>query len=141
MKMIIREYQEKDLCEMIEIWNEIVEEGNAFPQEELLNLESARNFFAVQTYTGVAIDTQTRKILCGIGSAGEKTITASSVLKMVRYSSKCVCAICGTATERFNSEFMHVALRIHHSKQRLLIWKLRNVSGSLTMVKSRTKND
>lgn len=62
MDIVIREYQEKDLGEMIEIWNEIVEEGNAFPQEELLNLESARDFFAAQTYTGVATDAQTQKI-------------------------------------------------------------------------------
>lgn len=62
MEIVIREYQEKDLGEMIEIWNEIVEAGNAFPQEEFLNFESARYFFAVQTYTGVAIDTQTQKL-------------------------------------------------------------------------------
>ncbi|MBO5166463.1 MAG: GNAT family N-acetyltransferase [Lachnospiraceae bacterium] len=47
---------------MIEIWNEIVEEGNAFPQEETLTLESGTNFFAEQTYTGVAVDTKTEKI-------------------------------------------------------------------------------
>lgn len=62
MEIVIREYQEKDLGDMIEIWNEIVEEGNAFPQEEFLNLESAWDFFASQTYTGVAVDAQTQKI-------------------------------------------------------------------------------
>lgn len=62
MEIVIREYQEKDLGEMIEIWNEIVEEGNAFPQEELLNLESGAQFFAAQTYTGVAVDSRTQKI-------------------------------------------------------------------------------
>lgn len=34
VEIVIRKYEEKDLCAMIEIWNEIVEEGNAFPQEE-----------------------------------------------------------------------------------------------------------
>lgn len=62
MTIVIREYEEKDLNEMIEIWNEIVEEGNAFPQEESLNLESGASFFAEQTYTGVAVDVQTEKI-------------------------------------------------------------------------------
>lgn len=62
MKIVIREYKEKDLIEMIEIWNEIVEEGNAFPQEELLNLENGKKFFATQTYTGVAADSETDKI-------------------------------------------------------------------------------
>ena len=62
MKVLIRKYEEKDLIEMIQIWNEIVEEGNAFPQEEFLNLESGASFFATQTYTGVAVDTETEKI-------------------------------------------------------------------------------
>lgn len=34
MNVEIRVYEEKDLPEMIKIWNEIVEEGIAFPQEE-----------------------------------------------------------------------------------------------------------
>ena len=62
MEIVIRKYEEKDLCAMIEIWNEIVEEGNAFPQEELLTLESGANFFEEQTYTGVAVDSETEKI-------------------------------------------------------------------------------
>jgi L-amino acid N-acyltransferase YncA len=41
---------------MLDIWNEIVEEGIAFPQEELLDLESGAEFFASQTYTAVAND-------------------------------------------------------------------------------------
>ena len=61
MGIVIRKYEEKDLCTMIGIWNEIVEEGNAFPQEEFLTLESGAVFFAEQTYTGVAVDTETEK--------------------------------------------------------------------------------
>jgi len=59
---IMRKYEEKDLIEMIQIWNEIVEEGNAFPQEEFLNIESGASFFAAQTYTGVAVDVETEII-------------------------------------------------------------------------------
>ena len=62
MNVIIRKYEEKDLCAMIDIWNEIVEEGNAFPQEEVLTEESGAIFFAGQTYTGVAIDADTNVI-------------------------------------------------------------------------------
>ena len=62
MKILVRKYEEKDLTEMIQIWNEIVEEGNAFPQEELLTLESGAGFFSEQTYTGVAVDSETDKI-------------------------------------------------------------------------------
>ena len=52
--MIVREYQEKDLPEMIAIWNEVVEEGIAFPQEENLDKQTGREFFASQSYCGVA---------------------------------------------------------------------------------------
>ncbi|MBR1815958.1 MAG: GNAT family N-acetyltransferase [Lachnospiraceae bacterium] len=52
--MQIRKYTEKDLTQMINIWNEVVEDGIAFPQEELLNETSGAYFFASQTYTGVA---------------------------------------------------------------------------------------
>ena len=36
--MIVRKYEDKDLPEMIRIWNEVVEDGVAFPQEEFLTL-------------------------------------------------------------------------------------------------------
>ena len=62
MNIVIRKYEEKDLSAMLGIWNEIVEEGIAFPQEELLNPDSGAEFFASQTYTGVAEDTGTGKI-------------------------------------------------------------------------------
>ena len=52
--MQIRKYNQQDLPEMIRVWNEIVEEGIAFPQEECLDAESGAAFFASQSYTGVA---------------------------------------------------------------------------------------
>ena len=62
MNLATRKYTENDLPAMIQIWNEIVEEGIAFPQEELLTIESGREFFAAQTYTGVAVDSETDRI-------------------------------------------------------------------------------
>ena len=53
-KIQIREYTGADLEGMIPIWNEIVEEGIAFPQEDCLDRESGTAFFASQSYTGVA---------------------------------------------------------------------------------------
>ncbi len=53
--MHVREYKKEDLNEMIGIWNEIVEEGIAFPQEELLDSETGAAFFASQSYCGVAV--------------------------------------------------------------------------------------
>lgn len=42
--------------EMIRIWNEVVVEGIAFPQEDCLDMETGTAFFASQSYTGVAED-------------------------------------------------------------------------------------
>jgi len=55
MEITIREYQEKDIPKMMEIWNKIVEDANAFPQMEKLNEKEAKVFFSSQTFTGVAI--------------------------------------------------------------------------------------
>ena len=52
--MEIREYRQDDLAEMVEIWNEVVRDGVAFPQEEELDPASGSAFFASQTYCGVA---------------------------------------------------------------------------------------
>ena len=65
MNLVIRRYTEADVSEMIEIWNEVVDEGVAFPQEELLDSESGKKFFALQTYVAVAEDLDTKNI-CGL---------------------------------------------------------------------------
>lgn len=54
MDIIVREYTQRDLDDMLRIWNEVVKEGIAFPQEETLDAESGAEFFASQSYTGVA---------------------------------------------------------------------------------------
>lgn len=54
--MEIRRYEAADLPAMIRIWNEIVDEGNAFPQEERLDEKTGAEFFAAQSYCGVAAD-------------------------------------------------------------------------------------
>ena len=56
MKIEIRKYENKDIQSMIKIWNQVVEEGVAFPQEECLTQETGEQFFAEQTYCGVAVD-------------------------------------------------------------------------------------
>jgi len=35
--MTVRQYTDSDIPAMIEIWNEVVEEGAAYPQEDFLN--------------------------------------------------------------------------------------------------------
>lgn len=51
---MIRKYDQCDINDMIQIWNEVVEEGIAFPQEECLDIDSGTVFFSSQSYTGVA---------------------------------------------------------------------------------------
>ena len=58
-KIIVRKYEEKDLPAMIRIWNEVVEDGVAFPQEECLDEKTGAEFFAAQTYTAVAENRRT----------------------------------------------------------------------------------
>ena len=52
--MKIRAYNEADLPAMIAIWNEVVDDGIAFPQEDDLDDVTGAEFFASQTYCGVA---------------------------------------------------------------------------------------
>lgn len=61
-KIIIRKYTEKDIPAMCGIWNEVVEEGVAFPQEETLTEKTGSAFFASQTYCAVAEETESKKI-------------------------------------------------------------------------------
>ena len=63
MEIIVREYQKSDLPAMIRIWNEVVEEGIAFPQEVFLDETTGAEFFASQNYNGVAKDVDTGRAL------------------------------------------------------------------------------
>lgn len=54
--MVVRQYEINDIVEMVEIWNEIVLEGIAFPQEECLDLATGTEFFKAQSYCGVAVE-------------------------------------------------------------------------------------
>ena len=62
MNISVRVYQPSDLPYMIHIWNEVVEDGVAFPQEEYLNDQTGAEFFAEQTYTAVAVDSESGKV-------------------------------------------------------------------------------
>ncbi len=52
----VRPYQSGDIPALAAIWNEVVTDGQAFPQEEPLTLPGGAAFFAAQTYTAVAVD-------------------------------------------------------------------------------------
>lgn len=53
---VVREYTKEDVFSAIQIWNSVVEDGIAFPQEEPLNEYSGNEFFTAQSYTGIAYD-------------------------------------------------------------------------------------
>lgn len=63
MSVMVRAYTEADVPSMLAIWNEIVEEGLAFPQEEYLTVSTGQAFFAEQTHCGVAADASTGTII------------------------------------------------------------------------------
>ena len=52
--MQVRGYRDDDLEAMTAIWNEVIEDGEAFPQEEILTVDTASEFFSAQTHTAVA---------------------------------------------------------------------------------------
>ena len=62
MGIVIREYQTEDVTAAITIWNQVVEDGVAFPQEENLTEETGDAFFKEQTYTGIAENTETGEV-------------------------------------------------------------------------------
>lgn len=57
----VRKYRADDIASMIKIWNEVVEEGIAFPQEECLDNNSGKDFFDSQSYCAVAVDEASKK--------------------------------------------------------------------------------
>ncbi len=56
MAIKVVEYDSAHVQAAIKIWNEIVREGIAFPQEDELDEISGDEFFKAQSFTGVAVD-------------------------------------------------------------------------------------
>lgn len=61
--IIVREFTYKDIPDIITIWNEVIEDGVAFPQTEFLDDKSSLELFENQSFTGVAIEQETGKIV------------------------------------------------------------------------------
>ncbi|MDO5417918.1 MAG: GNAT family N-acetyltransferase [Lachnospiraceae bacterium] len=59
----IRKYTDEDIEDMVKIWNTVVEDGIAFPQEDKLSFEEGKAFFAGQTFCGVAEDSDIEKVV------------------------------------------------------------------------------
>ena len=54
--MEVRPYRPEDIPAMTAVWNQVVRDGIAFPQEEELTETTAPDFFASQSHCGVAED-------------------------------------------------------------------------------------
>lgn len=63
MKISIRPYTEADTADAVRIWNEVVEDGIAFPQLDLLDNITGHAFFTGQTHTAVACDDDTGAVI------------------------------------------------------------------------------
>lgn len=53
MNITIRKYKEIDLPFMLDLWNNVVEEGISFPQMEPMSFEESKTFFAYPLATRV----------------------------------------------------------------------------------------
>ncbi len=63
MAIIVKAYDSRNVREAIEIWNEVVREGIAFPQEDELDEITGDEFFKAQSFTGLAVDEDSGEIL------------------------------------------------------------------------------
>ncbi|MCQ2437065.1 MAG: GNAT family N-acetyltransferase [Clostridia bacterium] len=63
MSFSIYPVSETTLADAVAIWNCVVEDGVAFPQEAPLTLDEGRTFFAAQSFTGVCVDDASGRVL------------------------------------------------------------------------------
>lgn len=63
MAIIVKPYESKNIRDAIKIWNEIVREGIAFPQEDELDEITGDEFFKSQSFTGLAVGEDSGEIL------------------------------------------------------------------------------
>lgn len=148
MKIRIRAYQKDDAAAACVIWNEVVRDGDAFPQEEELTAETGDAFFKAQTYTGIAVDEESGEIVGlyilhpnNVGRCGHIANASYAVKKSIRgehIGEKLVKDCLTTAKEKgyrvlqFNAV---VATNVHalHLYKRLGFQKLGTVPGGFRM--------
>lgn len=53
--MLIREFNNEDITQMVKIWNEVIDAGNVFSQDTLLDNEEAITYFKAQSFTAVSV--------------------------------------------------------------------------------------
>ena len=63
MNIEIRAYYKANIAEAINVWNEVVQDGIAFPQMDLLTEVSGDEFFSGQSFTGIAFNSDNNEIV------------------------------------------------------------------------------
>lgn len=63
LKLTIEPFSQKYINDAIEIWNDIVEDGIAFPQKEKLDETTGMEFFSSQSFTGIAIESDSGEVV------------------------------------------------------------------------------
>lgn len=63
MAIRIKAYNRKHIAEALAIWNEVVREGVAFPQMDLLTEARGDEFFSEQSFTGLAYNLKNGEIV------------------------------------------------------------------------------
>lgn len=63
MSIIVKKLTDETLENSIEIWNEVVLDGVAFPQKETLDIVSGKKFFAEQSFVGVAVNSEENAVV------------------------------------------------------------------------------
>ena len=91
MQIEIRQYEQRDAAQAAEIWNEVVEDGKAFPQMEKLDEVTGHAFFTEQTYTGVAYDAATGELV-GLYILHPNNVAAAAISATQATPSKRPCA-------------------------------------------------
>ena len=63
MRIRMEAYNKNYIEAAIVIWNEVVDDGIAFPQTETLDDDTGDAFFNEQSYTGLAVDEDTNEVV------------------------------------------------------------------------------
>lgn len=62
MEITIHKFTTNDIEDAMEIWNKVVEQGEAFPQKNTLEALEGLEFFQKQSYTGIAVNEQGKTV-------------------------------------------------------------------------------
>ena len=148
MAIVVRAYESADVREAIKIWNEIVREGVAFPQEDELDEVTGDEFFKSQSFTGLAVDDLNGEILAlyilhpnNVGRCGHISNASYAVRSDVRgrHIGEIIVKDCISRARELGFRILQfnavVATNIHarHLYQRLGFVELGTIPGGFRM--------